>query len=206
MSDQNPPQTPFSADGPSSEPSSAVEDLSFRQDRLEQNSQLYRWIIDLERFVASVFLVGVFGLVITQVVSRYVFNSPFSWTEESARLLMVWLTFLAAMFVSSRRAHITVDLLATLVPPKAARVVGLFAELVVIATAIVMSVAGIMMVAIVSHVSLPATGIPTTLLYGAALIGFVGILIHSVLAAYLQIRYPEDEIDPAVKAAELEGI
>ena len=58
-------------------PAPEAEDLGFRRDRLEEKSALYRWIIGLERAVASVFLVGVFVLVITQVVTRYVFNSPF---------------------------------------------------------------------------------------------------------------------------------
>ncbi|GAA2093968.1 TRAP transporter small permease [Brevibacterium salitolerans] len=187
-------------------PDDAAEDLSFRQDRLEQSSGIYRWIIRLERSVASVFLLGVFVLVLTQVVSRYVFSSPLSWTEELARIVMVWLTFLAAMFVSSRRAHITVDLLASAVPPRVSRAVGMFAELVVILTAAVMSIAGIAMVVLVSGVSLPATSLPTTLLYGAAVVGFIGIFIHSILALYLQIRHPEDELDPVMKAAELEGI
>jgi TRAP-type C4-dicarboxylate transport system permease small subunit len=110
------------------------------------------------------------------------------------------------MYVSSRRSHITVDLLATLVPASVARAVSAFAEIVVILTAIVMSVAGIMMVGIVSGLELPATGLPTTLLYGAALVGFIGIAVHSSLALYLQIKHPEDELDPAAKAAELEGI
>lgn len=209
MSELEPGQTPEAPKTPESAAAAAVpeqEDFSFRRDRLENASALYRWIIGIERFVAATFLVGVLALVLTQVVSRYVFNSPFSWTEESARLLLVWLTFLAAMHVSSRRAHITVDLIATVVPARAARSVSAVAEIVVIVTAIVMSVAGIMMVGIVGGLALPATGLPTTLLYGAALVGFVGIAIHSLLALYLQIRHPEDELDPAAKAAELEGI
>ncbi|WP_051297791.1 TRAP transporter small permease [Brevibacterium album] len=213
MSEQTPgpaqPAEPEGTAGASTSagaPAAEAEDYSFRQDRLEQNSALYRWIIRIERSVAGVFLVGVFVLVLTQVVSRYVFSSPFSWTEELARVVMVWLTFLAALFVSSRRAHITVDLLATVVPPRVSRAVSAFAELVVIATAAVMSIAGIAMVVLVSGVSLPATGLPTTLLYGAAVVGFAGIFIHSILALYLQIRHPEDELDPVMKAAELEGI
>lgn len=187
-------------------PTEDAEDLTFREDRLEQNSRMYRGIINIERIIASIFLLGVFSLVILQVVSRYVFNTPFSWTEEMARLCMVWLTFFAALFVTGRRAHITVDLLASVVPKRVGRAVGIFAEIVVILTAAAMSIAGIMMVILVSQVGLPATGLPTTLLYGAAFVGFVGILIHSILALYLQIRYPEDEVDPVMKVAEMEGI
>lgn len=204
MAEQNP--VPGVSDVPAEPALEHDEDLSFPQDRFEQRSRVYRWIIGFERGIAGVLLVGVFFLVILQVVTRYVFNSPFSWTEESARLLLVWLTFLAAAFVSSRRAHITVDLVAMIVPAKVARGISVFAECVVILTAIVMSIAGIMMVDIVSQVTLPATGLPTALLYGAALVGFVGILIHSCLALYLQLRYPEDELEPAAKAAQLEGI
>lgn len=178
----------------------------FDRDALERRFPFYRWVITAERIVACALLLGVFALVIFQVLTRYVLGTPVSWTEEAARLTLVWLTFFAAAFVSSRRAHITVDLIATVVSARVARGINLVAQLIVIAAAAFMSVAGVMMVLLVDGVTLPATSLPTALLYAAPLVGFVLIFVHSVLALYLQIRYREDEPDPLAKAAELEGI
>lgn len=183
-----------------------ADDLEFPQDHIERRSAVYRWLINIERFITSILLVGLFVLVITQVVTRYVFNSPLSWTEESARLFLVWLTFLAAAFVSSRRAHITVDLITTVVPKRVGQVIAVIADIIVAATAVVIAIGGIMLIDIVHTVTLPATGLPTGLLYAAALVGFVGVLFHTLIALYLQLRYPDDEPDPADKAAGMEGI
>ena len=43
------------------------------------------------------------------VVTRYVFNSPWSWTEELAQMLFIWISFLGAAVASARKKHIIVD-------------------------------------------------------------------------------------------------
>lgn len=50
----------------------------------------------------AVMIVSVFG----QVVMRYVFSSPLSWSEELARYAMVWLAMLAAALCSRHSQHI----------------------------------------------------------------------------------------------------
>ena len=88
-------------------------------------------------------LLGIFGLIIFQVFTRYVLNTPLSWSEEAARLLVVWLTFVGAGFVSSRNAHIAVDILAVYLPRRLATASQILAMLVVAAAALYMVIAAI---------------------------------------------------------------
>ena len=37
-------------------------------------------------------------IILVQVTARYIFSSPFAWPEEISRILMVWMTFLAAPY------------------------------------------------------------------------------------------------------------
>lgn len=46
---------------------------------------------------------------LAQVVSRYVLNNPLNWTEELARFVFVWVSYLAAWLAWKYRAHIAVD-------------------------------------------------------------------------------------------------
>ncbi len=46
---------------------------------------------------------------IAQVISRYVVNRPLGWTEELARILMVWWTFAAVAILAFRRKLLAVD-------------------------------------------------------------------------------------------------
>ncbi|RUA22609.1 TRAP transporter small permease subunit [Billgrantia gudaonensis] len=56
---------------------------------------MWKWIYShldehIETYLATVALVVFASLVIFQVVMRYIFNSPPSWSEEIARYALVW--------------------------------------------------------------------------------------------------------------------
>lgn len=51
-----------------------------------------------------------------QVVARYIFNAPFSWSEELARYLFLWVVFLGASQAMRRHEHIAVGLLVDRLP------------------------------------------------------------------------------------------
>ena len=44
-------------------------------------------------------------LVITNVILRYAFNSGLTWSEEAARFLFIWTTFLGALLVNDQGIH-----------------------------------------------------------------------------------------------------
>ena len=46
--------------------------------------------------VGTVMLVAMTAMVVVQIIGRYVLATPPSWTEEAARYLLVWLSFLGA--------------------------------------------------------------------------------------------------------------
>ena len=79
----------------------------------EQRSRVYHYIVNVERIAACSFLVATLGLIILQVISRYIFNAPLTWTEELARFALLWFTFVSAGFVMARRVHIAVDIVAS---------------------------------------------------------------------------------------------
>lgn len=78
---------------------------------------------DLSRFInhwIERFLFGI-GLamalvVAVQVFCRYVLNYSLFWSEELARYLLVWLSFLGASVAYYRRAHPGIDVVVTLLP------------------------------------------------------------------------------------------
>lgn len=44
-----------------------------------------------------------------QVIMRYVFNAPLTWPEELTQILLVWMTFIAAVGLSRKGLHIRVE-------------------------------------------------------------------------------------------------
>ena len=56
--------------------------------------------------------------VLWQVTSRYVMNSPSSYTDELAGYLLIWVGLLGAAYVAGKREHLAIDLLLQRSPEK----------------------------------------------------------------------------------------
>jgi TRAP-type C4-dicarboxylate transport system permease small subunit len=52
------------------------------------------------------------------IVSRYIFNRPFMWTEELCTIMMVYLAFFSAPMATISQEHIVADFFKNMLPPK----------------------------------------------------------------------------------------
>ena len=181
-------------------------DTYIERDHYERKYPVYRWLIDAERFVAGGLLLAIFAMIIFQVFTRYVLNTPLSWSEELARLMVVWLTFLGAGFVASRNAHIAVDLLAVYLPKKLATATQVVAMVLVAAGSLYMIFAAVSLMLLTGGLQMTATSLPTPLLYASVLVGYLMILGHTVLNVVLYLRHPDEIPDAVEKAAAMEGL
>ena len=59
---------------------------------------------------------GIFLCVLAQVVFRYAFNSPLTWSEELARYLFIWCAFLGWIVASRRNSHLAMTFVAERLP------------------------------------------------------------------------------------------
>lgn len=64
----------------------------------------------LTRFLIVLMLCLV-GSVLWQVISRYIFASPSSWTEEVARFLLIWISLMGAVYAFRTGMHLGLDVL-----------------------------------------------------------------------------------------------
>ena len=87
-------------------------------------------------------MVGLVLAVTWQVVSRYLFASPSSWTEEVARFLLIWIGTLGAAYAFRENAHIGLDLLPKKLTGAAARRLHWFTVAVIILFAVTVLVIG----------------------------------------------------------------
>jgi TRAP-type C4-dicarboxylate transport system permease small subunit len=67
-------------------------------------------LVRLETILAVSLFVLLIVTVTLQVVTRYVFNNSFGWTEEIARYLLVGVTFLGGGIAVRRRAHLSLEI------------------------------------------------------------------------------------------------
>ena len=77
-----------------------------------------------------------------QVITRYLLNSPSSYTEELATYLLIWISLLGAAYALRMRAHLGIDILVRRLSKEQRRSIGVFAYLVIIVFSMVALVFG----------------------------------------------------------------
>ena len=105
---------------------------------LQRSERLRDAAIQPVVFLAMAALIGVITL---QIVSR-VFFTAVSWTEEVARFLLIWITFLGATLAFQRGRHIAVTFVVDVLPPRLAQLSRIAAVLVALAFMLALVVIG----------------------------------------------------------------
>lgn len=68
-----------------------------------------------------------------QVITRYVFSSPSTWSEELVGYLFAWSTLFGATIVSGERCHMNIPILVDRLKPAGKKALNIFAELIAFA-------------------------------------------------------------------------
>lgn len=121
------------------------------------------------------------GITLLQVVLRYVFNAPLRWSEELARYVFVWITFVGLYLAWRKGAHLGLDLVPYTVGRGAVRLLALLSEAVILATLIwAVSTSGRLLTISLNQGS-AVMGLPMIYVYSAFLVGAVLVAIDIVL-------------------------
>lgn len=131
-----------------------------------------------------VFLLSILVLdVLWQVASRYILNSPSSYTDELAGYLLIWVGLLGAAYVAGKREHLAIDLLLQRSSAKRRFKLEIIISIVVILFAItVMIIGGSWLVYTRFYLSVKsaALGMPLGLVY-------LVLPLSGILVAYFNI-------------------
>lgn len=92
------------------------------------------------RHAAGILLLVMTLIVVVQVLFRYLFNIPLSWTDESSRFLMIYMTYLCLPFVYLADKNIAMTFVTEMVEKKMPRLFALFSLLGHIAAILVFAV------------------------------------------------------------------
>lgn len=126
------------------------------------------------------------GSVVLQVVTRYALRAPLPWTEEVARICMVWMTFLGASYLLGARknGHIVVDALLTVLPEKVRSFFQAFAHVCVVILSVLLIICGIKLMMSSVDLRLTATRMPTNYLYASAPVSAVFMIFYELRSLY----------------------
>lgn len=150
--------------------------------------------------IATLLIIVVTVLNLTQVSGRYVFNTGFSWTEEYMRYLMIWLMMLGSVACIFRAEHMGIEFFENLAGPKRAHLVK----------SALYSIAAIFCVYILvnswplalrnANQTAPASGIPMIYPYMALPVGAALMLVQIALTWFAGFE-PDDTTSETGNAA-----
>ena len=142
--------------------------------------------LDSVRKLTKIFIVSIFAIqvlvVFSQVIWRFVFNNPFSWSEELARYLQVWLILLTSAVCIRKGRHLAVDYLTHVLPFKLTKILMFVSLVFSLIFSGVIVIFGIELIVVTIHQITPALQVPIAAVYLAfPICGFLMLLEGLVL-------------------------
>ncbi len=98
-----------------------------------------------EEIIMVVMLSIMVILVFLQVIMRYVFNNSLTWTEELARYMFIWVSWLGISIGAQRNEHITIDVVVDRFKGKARIAILTFADLCTLAILFALAYFGVIL-------------------------------------------------------------
>ena len=131
-------------------------------------------------------LVAIVAIIVLQVFLRFAMNSPTSWSEEVALLLLIWFGLLAVAVGIRRHEHVAITYFRDLLPGPLAVALDYATQVAAGGFMLTLVLFGGDLIALVGVQVLPASGLPKSYLYLPVLIG--GVLGVFNAAANLLLR------------------
>jgi len=143
---------------------------------------IHKFYRNFEEITGSVLLVVVCILAAVQVVSRYVFENPFSWTEELATYLFVYLSFIGASLALKKNEHFAMEILCEKLPETLRSFTKIFVRILIFLCCAIIFWYGCRLTINAWNVKTPALEISYSVPYAAVPLGGILMMLRSLEA------------------------
>ena len=133
-----------------------------------------------------------FLILLAQVIMRYVFSRPLTWSEEAARFIFVYVSFIGISYVYRQKGHIRMEVVVNLFPQAVRRGLEVLINLGTIALFCYMIPFSFRFIGIQAGVKATATHIPMSIVYTALPLGMALSCVRLLISS-LRIVWGEEE-------------
>lgn len=134
----------------------------------------------VEKWAAVLLMLVMTTAVSMQVVWRYVLSRPLAWTEEAARLAMIWMVFMVVGWAIGNRTHIAAEFLVQRLPARAQRWLRVVTILAIGGFSVLLLVTGTRLVILQSVAASTPLGLPRSVFSLQVPVSAFFVLIHSL--------------------------
>lgn len=122
-------------------------------------------------------------IVFIDVVLRYIFNQGFAWTQEVATLMLVWFSLIGMAIGVLEKIHISIEMFTAKLPAKAISVLDSINHILIAAFGGTMIYYGIVIMNMTKRSTMPATKLPSAVLYVILPLSGLLVLLNALLVA-----------------------
>ena len=140
-------------------------------------------------------------IVFMDVILRYIFKQGFSWTQEVGTLMLVWFSLIGMAIGVLERIHISIEMFTAKLPEKAIQVLECIDHILIAVFGGTMVYYGLLIMNMTKLSTLPATKMPSSVLYVILPLSGLLVLINAILVAANQDKKIFDETGDAGKEA-----
>ena len=146
----------------------------------------------IENAVIILGLSAMFLILLAQVIMRYVFSRPLTWSEEAARYIFVYVSFIGISYAYRQKGHIRMEGVVNLFPQAVRRGLEVLINLGTIALFCYMIPFSFRFIGIQAGVKATATHIPMSIVYTALPLGMALSCVRLLISS-LRIVWGEEE-------------
>ena len=146
----------------------------------------------IENAVIILGLSAMFLILVAQVIMRYVFSRPLTWSEEAARFIFVYVNFIGISYAYRQKGHIRMEVVVNLFPQAVRRGLEVLINLGTIALFCYMIPFSFRFIGIQAGVKATATHIPMSIVYTALPLGMALSCVRLLISS-LRIVWGEEE-------------
>ena len=135
--------------------------------------------------IATILLSVMTLLVLYQVFTRYVLDSPAAFTEELVRYFLIWTGYIGAAYAFITREHMCLVLVRDNLKPQQRRILMIFLDVLILVFALLVITIGGFKLAVSAQREYSALlGIPRSLVYGMAPVSGLFIIMAQIINIY----------------------
>lgn len=158
--------------------------------------KLSRILSIYEKTMGTVALLTMLALVFYQVLARFIFGTQLRWSEELARYLMLYISFIGIGAGIMYHKHVGVDVLGNFLKPAQKKVLKLIVGFLTLAIIVFFTyISGSVTIRILKSGQVsPAAHIPMWIPYATIPVGFFGGILREIEEMIKIIKTPVEEL------------
>lgn len=136
-------------------------------------------------------------IVFMDVILRYIFKQGFSWSQEVATLMLVWFSLIGMAIGVLEKIHISIEMFTAKLPERAIHVLESVDHILIAVFGGAMVYYGLLIMNMTKLSTLPATKLPSSVLYVILPLSGLLVAVNAVLVAARQEKkiFPENDAD-----------